>query len=110
MLWPFRPKRPDCDVRAFRDPNSGRLTLRLQGDVGLPLKWEQPILTLEVKLDALSTRQLLSNSRINSCSYSVIEVLPKRPEVTFIMEVLRVVRCAFGTAPQTEYFEGNWRN
>lgn len=52
MLWPFRPKRPDCDVRAFRDPNSGRLTLRLHGDIGFPLSWEQPILTLDVKLDA----------------------------------------------------------
>lgn len=52
MLWPFRPKRPDCDVRVFRDPQSGRLTLRLQGDVGFPLEWEQPVVTLEVKLDA----------------------------------------------------------
>ena len=52
MRWPFRAKRPDCDIRAFRDPKSGKLTLRLQGDIGFPLHWEQPILTLDVKLDA----------------------------------------------------------
>lgn len=52
MHWPFRPKRPECDVRAFRDPKSGKLTLRLLGDIGIPPRWEQPILTLEVKLDA----------------------------------------------------------
>jgi hypothetical protein len=52
MKWPFRPKCPECDVRIFRDPKSGKLTLRLYGDVGVPFKWEEPILLLEVKLDA----------------------------------------------------------
>ncbi len=52
MRWPFRPKRPYCDVRAFRDTKSGTLTLRLQGDVGVPSGWEQPILTVGVQLNA----------------------------------------------------------
>jgi hypothetical protein len=62
MRWPFRPKRPYCDVRAFRDTKSGTLTLRLQGDVGVPSGWEQPILTVGVQLNAAldenSARQL----------------------------------------------------
>jgi hypothetical protein len=52
MRWPFRAKRPDCDVRAFRDPKSGKLTLRLHGDIGFPRTWEEPILTIDVRLDA----------------------------------------------------------
>lgn len=52
MKWPFRHKRPECDIRAFRNPKTGKLTLRLHGDIGVPLSWEEPILTLDVTLDA----------------------------------------------------------
>ena len=52
MRWPFRSKSTECDVRAFRDPKSGKLTLRLQGNMGVPRKWEQPIISLEVQLSA----------------------------------------------------------
>lgn len=52
MKWPFRQKRPECDVRIYRNPKTGKLTLRLCGDVGVPFKWEEPILTLELKLEA----------------------------------------------------------
>lgn len=51
MKWPFRHKRPTTDVRVFRNPKTGTVTLRLQGDLGIPLRWEQPIITLELRLD-----------------------------------------------------------
>jgi hypothetical protein len=54
----FSPKQPECDVRAFQDTKSGKLTLRLQGDVGVPSSWEVPILTLDVRLDAPMTEEV----------------------------------------------------
>ena len=42
MRWPFRVKRHDCAIRAFRDPESGKLTLRLQVDIGSALQQLRP--------------------------------------------------------------------
>ena len=63
MRWPFRAKRPECDVRVFRAPKTGKLTLRLRGDVGVPSAWEQPILTLEVRLDAAMSDEIAEQLR-----------------------------------------------
>jgi hypothetical protein len=50
MKWPFRRKRDETDLRVFRDPKSGELTLRMDGSVGWPSAWEQPIIQMQVKL------------------------------------------------------------
>jgi hypothetical protein len=63
MRWPFRAKQPECDVRVFRAPKTGKLTLRLQGDVGFPFGWEQPILTLEIRLDAAMSDEIAEQVR-----------------------------------------------
>jgi hypothetical protein len=63
MKWPFAHKRPECDVRIFRDPKSGMLTLRLHGDVGVPFRWEEPILTLDLKLEAPMTDEVAAQLR-----------------------------------------------
>jgi hypothetical protein len=52
MKWPFRAKRPHADVRVFRHPKTGELTLRLDGKVGLPTSWEEPVLVVDVRLEA----------------------------------------------------------
>jgi hypothetical protein len=52
MRWPFQQKRPTADVRAFRDPKTGKVTLRLDGQLGLPTSWEEPILVVDIRLEA----------------------------------------------------------
>lgn len=74
MKWPFRPKRPECDARIFRDPKSGKLTLRLYGDMGLPFSWEQPILVLDLKLEAPMTDDVAEQLR-----EQLNALLPPRP-------------------------------
>jgi hypothetical protein len=63
MKWPFRHKRPECDVRIFRDPKTCKLTIRLHGDVGIPLTWEEPILTFDLSLDAPMTDEVATQLR-----------------------------------------------
>ena len=77
MRWPFRPKHPECDIRIFRDPKSGKLTLRLYGDVGVPLKWEQPILVMELKLEAPMTDEVAAQLRDQLI---MLLPLPNQPE------------------------------
>jgi hypothetical protein len=51
MKWPFRSKRDETDIRIFRDPKTGELTLRLQGDIGWPTGPDkEPVVTLNVSL------------------------------------------------------------
>ena len=50
MKWPFRRKREATDLRIFRHPKSGELTLRLEGSVGWPSTWGQPIVQIGVTL------------------------------------------------------------
>jgi len=63
MWWPFRRKREETDLRIFRDPRTGELTLRLQGDVGWPSgdqrePFIQIAVTLNTRLTESSARQL----------------------------------------------------
>ena len=53
MQWPFKTRHAACDARVFQNPKTGKLTLLLQGDVGLPPGWEEPIVSLNVRLEAL---------------------------------------------------------
>jgi hypothetical protein len=50
VKWPFNRKREETDLRVFRDPKSGELTLRMDGSVGWPSEWEQPIVQFHVRL------------------------------------------------------------
>ena len=63
MKWPFQPKEAATDARVYRNPKTGLLTLRLQGDIGLPLRWEQPILNLNVRLEAAMTDDVAAQLR-----------------------------------------------
>lgn len=63
MRWPFRRKRQETDLRIFRDPKTGELTLRLKGDVGWPADEErEPVIqiavTLNTRLTESAARQL----------------------------------------------------
>jgi len=51
MRWPFRSKRDETDVRIFRDPKTGELTLRLNGEIGWPAGPDkEPLITFGVSL------------------------------------------------------------
>jgi hypothetical protein len=63
MRWPFRRKREETDLRIFRDPKTGELTLRLHGDVGWPadearVPMIQIAVTLNTRLTESAARQL----------------------------------------------------
>lgn len=57
MRWPFKQRRPEADVRAFRDPKTGQVTLRLNGQLALPPSWDEPIIQLDVRLEAPLTEE-----------------------------------------------------
>jgi len=63
VKWPFRRKRDETDLRVFRDPKSGELTLRMDGSVGWPPAWEQPIVQLQVRLTTPMTESVARQIR-----------------------------------------------
>lgn len=71
MKWPFRAKRPHADVRAFRHPKTGELTLRLDGQLGIPSKWEQPIVAMYVRLEAPLSSE---TAELLACGYGAAKV------------------------------------
>jgi hypothetical protein len=76
MRWPFRTKREETDLRIFRDPKSGEMMLRLQGDVGWPTTWERDaIIQLNVNL---STR--ITESAARQLRDQINALLPEKLE------------------------------
>ncbi len=63
MKWPFSRKRDETDLRVFRDPKTGELTLRMDGSVGWPSAWEQPIVQLQVRLTTPLTESVARQIR-----------------------------------------------
>jgi hypothetical protein len=58
MRWPFGKKREQTDLRIFRHPKNGELTLRMRGMVGWPSGDRmQPIIAFEVTIDARVTEE-----------------------------------------------------
>jgi hypothetical protein len=63
VKWPFKRKREATDLRVFRDPKSGELTLRMDGSVGWPSAWEEPIVQLQVRLTTPMTESVARQIR-----------------------------------------------
>jgi hypothetical protein len=64
MKWPFRRRRDETDIRIFRDPKTGELTLRLNGSLGWPSGQDkEPVVALNVTLSTVLTESVARQLR-----------------------------------------------
>jgi|GEM_PF-3678397 len=76
MKWPFRSKKDETDIRIFRDPRTGELTLRLNGEIGWPSRpGAEPLITVGV---SLNTR--IPESAARQLRDQIDALLPRKPD------------------------------